>query len=80
MAVRQGVEIVFCSKCRGIWLEEDDLGKIIERSLLEMSVRNHSELRDDRHSQHYDKHHDNYYGGHYKKKKGLSTKEESRYG
>jgi Zn-finger nucleic acid-binding protein len=32
MAERQGVEIDYCSKCRGIWLDRGELDKIIERS------------------------------------------------
>jgi uncharacterized protein len=31
---RTGVEINYCPKCRGIWLERGNLDKIIERSLL----------------------------------------------
>jgi Zn-finger nucleic acid-binding protein len=30
---RAGVEINYCSKCRGVWLERGNLDKIIERSL-----------------------------------------------
>jgi len=29
---RQGVEIDFCPKCRGVWLDRGELDKIIERS------------------------------------------------
>lgn len=32
MAERQGVEIDYCSQCRGIWLDRGELEKIIERS------------------------------------------------
>lgn len=32
MADRQGVEIDFCPKCRGVWLDRGELDKIIERS------------------------------------------------
>lgn len=32
MADRQGVEIDYCPKCRGVWLDRDELDKIIERS------------------------------------------------
>lgn len=31
IADRQGVEIDFCPKCRGVWLERGELDKIIER-------------------------------------------------
>ena len=32
-ADRQGVEIDFCPQCRGVWLDRDELDKIIERSI-----------------------------------------------
>lgn len=31
MTERQGVEINYCRKCRGVWLHRHDLNKIIER-------------------------------------------------
>ncbi len=32
MTERQGVEIDYCPKCRGIWLDRGELDKIIERT------------------------------------------------
>jgi uncharacterized protein len=32
MADRSGVEIDYCPKCRGVWLDRGELDKIIERS------------------------------------------------
>ena len=32
MSDRQGVEIDYCPKCRGIWLDRGELEKLIERS------------------------------------------------
>ena len=32
MADRQGVEIDYCPKCRGVWLDRGELDKIIESS------------------------------------------------
>lgn len=32
LAERQGVEIDYCSKCRGVWLDRGELDKIIELS------------------------------------------------
>jgi Zn-finger nucleic acid-binding protein len=32
MAERQGIEIDYCPKCRGVWLDKGELDKIIERS------------------------------------------------
>ena len=35
MSERQGIEIDYCSECRGIWLDRGELDKIIERSINE---------------------------------------------
>ena len=35
MSERQGIEIDYCPKCRGVWLDRGELDKIIERSLTE---------------------------------------------
>jgi Zn-finger nucleic acid-binding protein len=32
LADRQGIEIDYCPKCRGVWLDRGELDKIIERS------------------------------------------------
>jgi Zn-finger nucleic acid-binding protein len=32
MMERQGIEIDYCPKCRGVWLDRGELDKIIERS------------------------------------------------
>lgn len=32
VVVREGIEIDFCPKCRGVWLERGELDKIIERT------------------------------------------------
>lgn len=32
MTERQGVEIDYCPKCRGVWLDKGELDKILERS------------------------------------------------
>lgn len=34
MADRAGVEIDYCSACRGVWLDRGELDKIIERAAL----------------------------------------------
>jgi uncharacterized protein len=33
MAERQGVEIDYCPRCRGVWLDRNELDKIIDRSV-----------------------------------------------
>jgi Zn-finger nucleic acid-binding protein len=36
MADRLGIEIDYCPKCRGVWLDRGELDRIIERSLREL--------------------------------------------
>lgn len=44
MTDRQGVEIDYCPKCRGVWLDRGELDKILERSAsFESSTGNRSE-------------------------------------
>jgi Zn-finger nucleic acid-binding protein len=33
MTNREGIEIDYCPKCRGVWLDRGELDKIIERSM-----------------------------------------------
>ncbi|MAU60084.1 zf-TFIIB domain-containing protein [Parvibaculum sp.] len=40
MTDRSGVEIDYCPKCRGVWLDRGELDKIIERSGPAPEVRN----------------------------------------
>jgi Zn-finger nucleic acid-binding protein len=35
MSERQGIEVDYCPKCRGVWLDRGELDKIIERSSAE---------------------------------------------
>ncbi|KIC96249.1 zf-TFIIB domain-containing protein [Flavihumibacter solisilvae] len=37
MTERQGIEIDYCPKCRGVWLDKGELDKIIERSFVDQS-------------------------------------------
>ena len=39
MAERQGIEIDYCPKCRGVWLDRGELDKIIERAAAEEAPR-----------------------------------------
>jgi len=32
LSERQGIEIDYCSQCRGVWLDRGELDKLIERS------------------------------------------------
>jgi Zn-finger nucleic acid-binding protein len=35
MSNREGVEIDYCPRCRGVWLDRGELDKIVERSLVQ---------------------------------------------
>jgi Zn-finger nucleic acid-binding protein len=49
LAERQGAEIDYCPKCRGVWLDRGELDKIIERSTVDqrMSPRDHHDEHKD---------------------------------
>jgi Zn-finger nucleic acid-binding protein len=75
MTDRQGVEIDYCAKCRGVWLDRGELDKIIERSVgSEPQYPSETRFEEPRsHQKHHDephyKQHDDRYYGHKKKKK-----------
>jgi len=57
MSERQGIEIDYCPKCRGVWLDRGELDKIIERAAADQAppmrgseerYREESRYRDDR--------------------------------
>jgi len=62
MADRQGIEIDYCSKCRGVWLDRGELDKIIERSVSTPQPQSRGDYRET--SGHSSSH------GYHKKKKG----------
>lgn len=84
LSEKQGVEIDYCPKCRGIWLDRGELEKIIERMDQQSSARYTPapapadnrygyDNRDYRHhdDHHHDKHHDDHHFGHHKKRSFL---------
>ena len=66
MTDRQGVEIDYCPKCRGVWLDRGELDKIIERSA-GGEQRYSTEKRYEERGNYPKQHEDHNYG--YKKKK-----------
>lgn len=73
MTDRQGVEIDYCSQCRGVWLDRGELDKIIERSgavSLERSEDRRREPRPEYRERDYEKRYDDDYSRR-KKKKGF---------
>jgi Zn-finger nucleic acid-binding protein len=67
MSERQGIEIDYCPKCRGVWLDRGELDKLIERSAPEPQRPTHAEERSVRRD--YDEGRDDYYRR--RKKKGF---------
>lgn len=78
MTERQGVEIDYCPKCRGVWLDRGELDKIIERQSAELGAapRQNRPVREAPRDRYHDEPH--YHdegrrmyrdGGYYKKKK-----------
>jgi Zn-finger nucleic acid-binding protein len=81
IAERQGVEIDYCSECRGVWLDRGELDKIIERSDVQTSTYTQPQpppqyRQNDHNQQQYGKQHHEEHGtgqnGHYKKKNWLT--------
>lgn len=69
MTDRQGIEIDYCPKCRGVWLDRGELDKIIERSSVTTTQSKPAYSGDPRASQRsYGSHGNDYY----KKKKKSS--------
>jgi uncharacterized protein len=76
MTERQGIEIDYCPRCRGVWLDRGELDKIIDRSLEtspgrgeEREPRDYPRQPDHSHDRHEHDRHDSRHGGYYKKKK-----------
>lgn len=73
MTDRQGVEIDYCPKCRGVWLDRGELDKIIERGAVQGPVApaRQQYQEPDYPPQQYDKHgnKDSYNQGGYPRKK-----------
>ena len=52
MTERSGVEIDYCPRCRGIWLDRGELDKILERAERELRPAGGNFDRDDRRREH----------------------------
>ena len=71
MTDRSGIEIDYCPKCRGVWLDRGELDKIIERSLRDVAPPQPEPRREDRSYQRRD-HDDHYKHKHHSRKSWLS--------
>ena len=67
MTERQGVEIDYCPKCRGVWLGKGELDRIIERALSERRSGDSG----DRKNEDYGHHEEKQQHGHPHKKRGF---------
>ncbi len=81
IAERQGIEIDYCPKCRGVWLDRGELDKIIERSMESMAPGRSSHVSGPSPGQappaaNYPQQQGDYYHGKKKKKKYKSILEE----
>lgn len=80
MTTRQDVEIDYCPKCRGVWLDRGELDKIIDRVMAPSpSYPRAPGGYNDRHDRHdyydYDHDHDHDYGHGRKHKHGSFLRE-----
>lgn len=75
MSDRQGIEIDYCPKCRGVWLDRGELDKIIDRSTPTEPARTADKGDYRRDSREYDRDRRSYdnheHGKPYRKKKSL---------
>lgn len=77
MTERQGIEIDYCPKCRGVWLDRGELDKIIERSTAQLDAAAPSPLPPGAmapptgveygHGGYRPRHDDRHYSGHHRK-------------
>ena len=77
MMERQGIEIDYCPKCRGVWLDRGELDKIVERSTADLAAAapvpppsplpSAATSAEFGHGSHRPRHDDRYAGGHRRK-------------
>jgi Zn-finger nucleic acid-binding protein len=74
MTERQGIEIDYCPKCRGVWLDRGELDKIIERNAAAEAPMAAPPVREARYRKDYDDddRHDGKYPRRHKRKSLLS--------
>ncbi|MGJ3239542.1 MAG: zf-TFIIB domain-containing protein [Anaerolineae bacterium] len=56
MSERKGVEIDYCPKCRGVWLDRGELDKIIDRSERHLNERSDGYRKEHRAESHQHDH------------------------
>ena len=78
MTERQGVEIDYCPKCRGVWLDKGELDKIIEKSVSSDSSRELKSNDGKRKNQHDDDDDDDDEGGFFNRNRRDNENETGR--
>ena len=56
MSERHGVEIDYCPKCRGVWLDRGELDKILERGAAELGGQRETSAGERRPDRPYERH------------------------
>ena len=65
MTERQGIEIDYCPKCRGVWLDKGELDRIIERAVSERRSGDLGDCKNEGYGHHEEK---QQHGYHHKKR------------
>ena len=67
MTDRQGIEIDYCPKCRGVWLDRGELDKLMERAAAQTApAPQAAQPQQPQYQQHPQHHQKPYYGKHKK--------------
>jgi Zn-finger nucleic acid-binding protein len=67
MTDRQGIEIDYCPKCRGVWLDRGELDKLIERATTQAAPAPQAAPPQPQYQQHPQQHYQKPYYGKHKK-------------
>ena len=71
MTERQGVEIDYCPKCRGVWLDKGELDKIIQKSQSGLANTHPADRNFDQYNDRYDDDDDTQRKPYQKRKRGF---------
>lgn len=78
MTERQGIEIDYCPKCRGVWLDKGELDKLIEKSVEQQESDQNEQNRNYNPSSNEGDY--NYGGGHHGSEHGRGYNKHGRRG
>ncbi|MFZ2967646.1 MAG: zf-TFIIB domain-containing protein [Sulfuricurvum sp.] len=81
MSERSGIEIDYCPKCRGVWLDRGELDKIIERSEKQLAPSNlYRQERTEHHNDHHERREEYHHPEHQYQERQHYHKKESFWG